>query len=285
MITLIRRTEFVRHGLLFSTLCLVLSAPVYAFPPAPPHNIAGIVRDEWGNPLAAENAEVIMETSGGVIIRDFIRDIPAEGLNYSLLVPMDSGISADVYKPTALKPLVPFKMKVRIGTTVFLPIEMTGNFAELGLPGKSTRLDLTLGVDSDGDGLPDAWERALIQSLGLSSLSDVNPKDDSDGDGMSNAAEYAAGTYAFDPENGLLLKPVGLREGRPRFEFTAIRGRTYSVLVSSNLREWNPVSFRFDNEERDAPARESFAATDVSLAHIEMADVIPAGAFFKLKVE
>ena len=57
-----------------------------------------------------------------------------------------------------------------------------------------------------------------------------------------------------------------------------------SALVSSNLREWNPVSFRFDNEERDAPARESFAATDVSLAHIEMADVIPAGAF-KLKVE
>ena len=31
---------------------------------------------------------------------------------------------------------------------------------ELGKPSETTRLDLTLGEDSDGDGLPDAWERA-----------------------------------------------------------------------------------------------------------------------------
>ena len=43
---------------------------------------------------------------------------------------------------------------------------MRGDYSALGRPGESTRIDLTLGEDRDGDGLPDAWERTLITASG-----------------------------------------------------------------------------------------------------------------------
>ena len=79
------------------------------------------------------------------------------GVNYKLEVPMDSGTAAAInaYMPTALKPFWQFKLKVQIGQVTYLPIEMIGNFAQIGQPSLKTRIDLTLGVDSDGDGLGD----------------------------------------------------------------------------------------------------------------------------------
>ena len=83
---------------------------------------------------------------------------------------------------------MPYKIRVRVGSQVYLPIEMVGDLGKMGQPGEETLLNLTLGEDSDGDGLPDAWERALL-SQGKD-LSDINPGDDTDGDGMSNLDEY-----------------------------------------------------------------------------------------------
>ncbi len=49
--------------------------------------------------------------------------------------------------------------------------------------------------DSDGNGLPDAWELQYFGHLG------VDPTADADGDGLSNAEEYASGTNPNNPDS------------------------------------------------------------------------------------
>jgi hypothetical protein len=161
-------------------------------------------------------------------------------------------------------------MRVQIGRVTYLPLEMRANFANLGKPAQSTHLDLTLGEDTDGDGLPDAWERALIAMLGGTlTLPDIRPEDDADGDGLSNAQEYVAGTYAFDPQDGFRLEMLGLNEGRPVLEFLAIPGRAYTLLASEDLNAWLPAWFRFATDAANAPPRTLYTATDVRRVRIE----------------
>jgi hypothetical protein len=61
-------------------------------------------------------------------------------------------------------------------------------------------LDLFLGVDSDGDGLPDFWEQLLVDgdfTGNLLDITDVDPLGDLDNDGMTNLQEFMLGTYAL----------------------------------------------------------------------------------------
>ena len=176
-------------------------------------------------------------------------------------------------------------MKVKIGQVVYLPLETRANYANLGKPAQSTRLDLTLGEDTDGDGLPDAWQRAVASVLGLS-WTDITPNGDADGDGLTNLQEYLAGTYAFDPADGFRLDIVGLNQGRPVLEFMAIRGRTYTLHGSADLRTWTPVEFRIPDGSPTTPALRSYSATDVRILRLEAE--VPAGTqiqMFKLQVQ
>ncbi len=242
--------------------CLLLVA-ARAFPPAPDHLIYGYVRDELGVPLNRPNAEVWLEANDRVLVKGPIGSDPAPGVNYRLAIPLDSGVTGDLYSPNALRPTVPFRLRVRIGSLTYLPIEMTGAANFVTRPGASSRVDLTLGLDSDGDGIPDAWERQLIAALGGSlSLSDIRPGDDADRDGLTNLQEYLAGTYAFDPAEGFNLAIVAIAGDRPVLEFLAIRGRSYSIRASDDLRTWNPVAFNLTTDAPDTPAREHFRATD-----------------------
>lgn len=259
-----------------------------AFPPAPHHLIEGVVRDAYGQPLHLPTARILLETVSGKQVTGRVAPEMGRGLNYALIIPMDAGVTAEEYRPTALQPLVPFRLKVQIGNTTYLPLEMTANFATLGQPAQRTRLDLTLGEDSDGDGLPDAWELALIQQLGgRLTLADIRPEDDLDGDGLTNLQEYLAGTYAYDPAHGILLDLVRLQPGGATLEFTVVRGRTYTVLAGSDVTEWSPVSFQIAGAS-DGPLHE-YRAQDVRLLRVEVAvpeDEPAAGQrFFKLRVQ
>lgn len=265
-------------------------APVLAFPPAPHHVIFGMVRDELGNPLAGENTELILETAAGVKLSTRIRSTGEPGQNYHLEIPMDSGITADAYMPTALRPSAPFKIRVRIGDAIYLPIEMSGDFAQLGQPGKKTRLNLTLGEDLDGDGLPDAWERNLIAALRLNkTLADIHPGSDADGDGMNNSDEYFAGTYAFDKEDGYALKIKSMRGAAARLEFMAIRGRTYTIHASADLVHWIQTPFRVETpgSATPAPAVLYWRANDVNILQVEAEPPEGSGGlrFFKLMIQ
>lgn len=229
-----------------------------------------MVRNEMGEPIGADNATVVLETTTGVQLQTAIASSIGRGMNYRLRVPMDAGLTPDNYRPTALRPSVSFRMKVLIGGVTYLPIEMRANYANLGKPAQSTRIDLTLGEDSDGDGLPDAWERALSDMLGGTvGLEDVRPGDDSDGDGLTNLQEYLAGTYAFDPQDGFRLEIQGMQQDRPVLEFLAIRGRTYSLVGSADLETWVPVPFLLSTDVPATPPRTSYYATDVRMMRIE----------------
>ena len=252
-----------------------------AYPPAPHHLFYGMVRDEFGSPIAA-GAEVILETLGGVQIKTTVVPNLEPGVNYRLAVPMDAGITADLYKPTALRPTVPFLVRVRIGTVNYLPIEMIGDMSRMGQPGQRTLLNLTLGEDTDGDGLPDAWERLLNTDL-----TKVKPGEDTDRDGLTNLQEYLAGTYAFDPKDGFTLNIVRMNGERPVLEFTAIRGRTYTLQGSPDLKTWTTQSFRIPAEGADAPTRGSYPAADVRKLQVESiaAEGQPVPRFFRLMTQ
>lgn len=266
-------------------LALVTAGCLHAFPPAPHHLLEGLVRDELGQPLQA-NAAVLFETASGTGLQTEVVGGLAPGLNYRLAVPMDAGLTADPYQPTALHPMVPFKVRVSLGGRVFLPIEMQGDFAELGRPARRTRLDLTLGEDTDGDGLPDAWERALIAGSGRPlTLADVRSDDDLDADGLSNLAEYLAGTYAFDPQDGFRLNLVVTGGDATILEFLAIRGRTYTLQGTTELGTWRPLDFRIVTPQPETTPRHDYHALDVRVLRVE---ALPPGdpqRFFRLRVQ
>lgn len=268
--------------------CLGIFGPAssaHAYPPAPHHSLYGYVRDQWGDPIDVSSATVYLQASNTVgLVKASITASTEPGVNYRLNVPMDSGVVAGLYTPTALRRSQPFQLKVVIGRATFLPLEMALGSPTLGQPGEATRLDLTLGEDTDGDGLPDAWEEAIIAALG-GTLESVTPNGDADGDGISNLNEYLAGTYAFDPEDGLRLAIAGVGQSGPRLEFLAVRGRTYSIQASSDLQQWSEVGFRVVSGQSLGEQQTSYPSGDVRLLQLEVSVVAgTTNRFFKALV-
>jgi len=277
------------RGLLAVTAAGLLLLPLAsrAFPPAPSHTIYGQVRDEYGLPLFVTNELIIFEPTNGVQITSSIIPNLEPGVNYRLSLSMDSGVSPDPYRITALQPNVPFRMRVKIGDVTYLPMEMAGNYAILGNPAESTRIDLTLGVDADGDGLPDAWQQLLIAKLGPNAK--IGPNDDADGDGISNMDEYLAGTYAFDPADGFRLNLVPNPGGTPLLQFMVVSPRTYTLFSSTNLQSWASVQFKVPADGPDAPILPNYHATDIHILQVQ--PVLPDDSrssqqyFYKVQVQ
>lgn len=281
----ILRSSLARLAALIAAFGMSLSH--HAFPPAPHHLVFGMVRNEQGHPLAIAGAEILLEVEGAVLARTVIT-LADGGVNYRLPVAMDSGTTADLYKPTAVRPRSPFRMRVRIAGVTYLPIEMSGIAKLTAKAGETTRVDLTLGEDSDGDGLPDAWERNLIAATGgKKTLADIRPGGDTDGDGLSNLDEYLAGTYAFDPENGFSLEIGGSAREGTWLEFTAIRGRTYTLQCTTDMVRWVEVPFVV-TAESVAPFL-SYTAREVRPLKVKPVlngiDPTAQGVFFKLWVK
>src|SRR5262245_23075630 len=222
-------------------LTALTSFTAFAYPPAPDFQFYGLVRNEWGEPLNVNGAAVFIVSTNATSAIAPIAISTQPGINYRLTVPMDSARSpkGDPAPFLSLRQSQAFQLKVQIGTTTYLPIEMVLS-RPIGEPAGTARLDLTLGVDSDGDGLPDAWESA-------NGLDPNDPNDadgDKDGDGISNRKEYLAGTFAFDPNDGFRLALAGVNSSDSTLQFLAIRGRTYTVQASADLQQWTSVSFR-----------------------------------------
>ena len=258
-------------------LALLLAGSALAFPPAPSHLLCGQVRDEIGDPITGTNATLLLETTTGVRLTCPVVPYLAPGLNYRLKVPMDAGTSSDAYKATALRPLVPFRIKVIIGGVTYLPLQMRGDYSKLGKPAGQTWLDLTLGEDSTGDGIPDAWKwMVLAMSGGLyNDISEIHATNRFPGNPMTMMQAYIAGTYAWDPSDSFSLLVVGMTNGASLLEFQAIQGRCYSLSASADFVHWTPVLFRTAEGGTSSPLRDTHTATESERVRLE---VPPAAA-------
>lgn len=267
---------------------LALAAGVAsAFPPAPYHTIHGLVRDERGRPLSTGEATIqLLGSDMKPIVSGPADQLVGPGENYRLRVPIDSAIDSRLYQVNSMRPALPFTIRVIRDGVTLLPIEMTGADWRMGDPARDTRIDLTLGVDSDGDGIPDAWELALIESDAtgrLRTLEDVRPGDDSDGDGMTNLQEYLVGTYALDRLDVLELKVISRTDEHAELRFTAVPGHTYQLHSSVDGQTW--MVEEFATEPGGATYRQ-WLADDVRIIHALVPDD-PAGTrkLFRLHVD
>lgn len=258
-----------------------------AFPPAPYHTVYGSVRDLKGNPLGLGVGMVILTGETREIERGPSDPTIGVGINYTLRIPMDAGTLEQLYQPTAMRPTMPFSIRVEIDGTVFVPMEIVGRAFSLGQAGGRTRLDLTLGVDSDRDGLPDAWEQDVIDNDpndGFRTLADIKPGDDSDSDGLTNLEEYRAGTYALDRLDGVNIDAIALTDGVARLRFLAVIGRSYRIRSSSDTKTWRDQSFRIDPNPATASVG-VYLAEEVRYVDVYVPWPENGGAFFQLFAE
>lgn len=267
-------------------LLSLLTGSAYAYPPAPAHQVYGVVRNTSGRPLNAGEGTMILDGTSGEIVSGPTDPLTLDGTNYRLNVPMDSGIFAGLYQPDALTQNLPFLIRVVIGGVSHVPIQMSGSIWQIGAPGGRTRIDLTLGVDSDGDGLPDEWEQQMIDSDAsgrLVSLADVTAGGDLDSDGITNLQEFLLGTYPLDAADGLRLDIVGVSGGMAHMKFVSVSGRTYKVRASTDLITWNPTTFAMD-----APTAEQMTqlrADDTTILDIYTPVGTAASMSFRLYAE
>lgn len=276
----------------------LLAAPLAAFPPAPFYTLFGMVRDENGQSLRVDAAEVVFYKGSSEILRTSILDAGRFEQNYQIRLPMDMlRPGTKGYTERAVAAGSGFTLGVTVSNAVYYPIEMSTSRL-VGKPGQRVRLDLNLGIDSDGDGIPDAWEQSQLYAGGIApvdgdwDLSRINRDGDFDGDGKSNWNEYVAGTYATDSTSHLDLQVTETLTSHVRLKFFGIYGKVYSLESSSDLKTWKPAGIFLRNPEStdsddvvDPPVAVEFldaAATD--FVNFYAPTEAATSKYFRLKV-
>jgi hypothetical protein len=86
----------------------------------------------------------------------------------------------------------------------------------------------TLQLDTDSDGIPDAWE----QANGFNANDPSDAAADTDGDGLTNYQEFLAGTNPRDSSSGLRIKKIETIGTNVGVTFSSALGRQYSFESS-----------------------------------------------------
>jgi hypothetical protein len=251
-------------------------SPVRALPPAPPYTIFGNVRDQYGVLLPSKGAFVVTYVGLKETQRQEVVDVPSANYNYQMRLRLDmTRPETLMYHPKALARGAIFNLAVVRGNRIYRPIEVASP-TTVGAAADRRRLDLTLGVDLDGDGLPDAWEEAQLYQAGERpgvngwELSKLDRDGDYDGDGTSNWNEYLAGTYALDATSILDLKLAEKLSDSVRLEFYSFYGKQYTVEASTDLQTWAAVALSLTptTEGVAAPTQSSLTATTTGVTSV-----------------
>lgn len=228
----VRQSPFSLALLLVGLLCVFGIATVSASTKRPSVIVYGMVRDSFGIRLPQDSAMVGAFLGTNETARTTIRPLLA-GANYRFDVNVSDPLTAGLKE---IKPGDLVSIRVRVGG-VLQPTIGNSTFIAQG-DGPGVNINLILGVDSDGDGLPDDWEWLMIANSGgqVSNLSQVGPGRDLDGDGVPDDQEFWNGTFAFLPDDLLRLANLTRHaNGRMSFRFLPIEGVSYVVEVSPDL--------------------------------------------------
>jgi hypothetical protein len=277
-------------GCLAGVLALGMASVAHAFPPAPHMTHFGFIRDQVGQILTAEGASLVLLKDGREVGRTPVHSqLITLDRNYELTVRIDAARpGTEPYSAAAIAAGGLYSLAVEMNGSWFYPIEVSGGGLLAGQGGERVRLDLNLGEDTDGDGLPDIWEMWQLYQAGHHPdetgkwpLHLINRDGDFDGDGQSNWLEYIAGTFAGDAEDRFMLQIKERTQQRVRLEFYAITGKTYTIESSADLETWTPVAFRVDP---DAAPQQTHTATDVAILPAYVAHDGQEGLFYRLTV-
>jgi len=270
-------------------LLLLLAPAAVGFPPAPYYTLFGMVRDQAGQTVTAEGAVVVLLKGGTEVGRAPISALSGVDQSYELAVRIDQNrAGTTLYTDKAVVAQGPFSLAVEMNGSRFYPIEVSGNLTA-GKGGERVRLDLNLGEDLDGDGLPDVWEQWQLYQAGyypdengVWPIHLLDRDGDFDGDGLSNWLEYVAGTFAGDETERFGLEIKEKSVSSVRFEFFAITGKAYTIERSVDAIHWTRVPFSVG-----APGSGTvvYTATDVAVLSA-FAAPSPSGerAFYRLTV-
>lgn len=192
--------------------------------------VHGQIRDAFGVRLKS-GADVSCFLGTNEVARSVVGAYP-EGENYRLFLDVGDPLTA---APGGVKPGDTVQIRVKMGGA-FQPLIGPASFAAPG-DGVPRRADFIIGTDSDGDGLPDAWEQMVIANSGgvATNLAGVGPGRDLDGDGMSDDQEFLYGSFAFLPGDALEFDRMKRGRDRSSFTFLSVAGAVYRVESSPTL--------------------------------------------------
>lgn len=113
------------------------------------------------------------------------------------------------------------------------------------------------GLDSDGDGITDAWELSYTNTLAAFTASS-----DTDGDGSSDIAEHGADTNPLDPNDQLRIVDYAVQWGggteTNRLQWTSKETRCYQVDYRNFLAsgpDWQDATGVFAPDAGDSTSR------------------------------
>jgi len=268
-------------------LLAIATGVASAFPPAPYYTLYGMVRDQVGQTVTAEGAEIILLKGSVEIGRTPITSARIDQ-SYELNMRIDQNRSGTtLYTEKAVAAGGLFSLVVSMNGELFYPIEVSGNLTA-GKGSERVKLDLTLGEDKDGDGLPDAWEAWQLYQAGYYpdengewDLSLIDRDGDFDGDGQSNWLEYLAGTFAGDATETFGLTIKEKLEDSVRFEFFGITGKVYTIESSADMKTWTRVPFAVGSPGAGNNAHQ---AGDVGIVSAFTTPRFTANEFYRLSV-
>ncbi len=268
-------------------------ASLQAFPPAPYYTVFGDARDQFGVLIPAGSASVVLYTDAKETTRESLTATPGADFNYQIRVRIDMLRDASAsYSSKALVTGKIYTLGIESGGKVYYPIEMASPPA-IGSASDRRRINLTLGVDRDGDGLPDAWEESQLYQGGVQpgadgwDLSLIDRDGDYDRDGVSNFMEYLAGTYAADAQSTLDLQIKEKLGEAVRLEFYAIYGKSYVLQVSRDLKQWadTTIALKAPGSGDVVPWQTSLAANSTGVMSVyASADPAAASTYYRLVI-